>query len=672
MPRDLPLGNGRLLVTFDDRYQLRDVYFPYVGMEDHTTGHACRFGVWADGAFSWVSDEGWERRLRYGHETLVGDTSLSNASLGLRLRCRDAVDFDRDLYLKEVTVEDVSGKEREVRLFQHFDAYLYGNAFGDSAYYDPRSRALVHYKARRAFLLSGMTSEGEVGLASFAIGRKGTDGFDGTWRDAEDGTLSRNPVAQGAIDSVGQLTVRLAALGRATATFWLAAGEPYEQVRDLDKLARDRGPASFIQRTEDYWRLWANKDEGSVAEHLPDDLCHLYKTSTLIVRTQTDERGAIVAGNDSDVLRFNRDTYSYMWPRDGALVAAAMDLAGYIELPRKFYAMCGELITREGYLLHKYNPDGSVGSSWHAWSTPEGRLELPIQEDETGLPVWALWRHYDRLRDLEFVRPLYRKLVRAAADFMVSFREPRTGLPAPSFDLWEERRGIHAFTTAAVWAGLVAARSFATAFGQHELATRYGTAADEIRAAALEHLWDEDRGRFVRTINVLPDGTIVKDATLDISLAGIWLFDMLPADDERVVATMRAIEERLWVRTAIGGLARYENDQYFRVGDDVANVPGNPWFVGTLWLAEHQITVAQTLEELVMPLRLLEWCLARSLPSGVLPEQLDPYTGGPLSVSPLTWSHAAFVSACQRYARKATELRRAIVERAARSGEVIA
>ncbi|OGO69666.1 MAG: hypothetical protein A3H36_07350, partial [Chloroflexi bacterium RIFCSPLOWO2_02_FULL_71_16] len=523
MPRDLPLGNGNLLVTFDRLYQLRDVYFPYVGMEDHTEGHPCRFGVWADGTFRWISDGDWERKIRYAHETLVGDVHCSNAALGLRLHCRDVVDFDRNLYLKEVTVEDTTGRDREVRLFQHFDAHLYGNSVGDSAYYDPRSRALLHYKARRWFLLSGMGSDGQAGLASFAIGRKEDGGHVGAWVDAEDGALSRNPVAQGGIDTIGQIDVRVPGHGSGTVTFWLAAGQSYEEVRDLDQLVRTRGPVSFIKRTDDYWRLWANKDESQISRVLPDELCHLYKRSCLIIRTQVDERGAIVAGNDSDVLRFNRDTYSYMWPRDGALVAAAMDLAGYVELPRRFYAMCGELITREGYLLHKYNPDGSAGSSWHAWSTPEGRLELPIQEDETALPVWGLWLHYERLRDLEFVRPLYRKLVRTAADFMTTFREPHTGLPAASFDLWEERRGIHAFTTAAVWAGLTAAARFAEAFGQHELTSRYRVAADEIRAAALEHLWDEDRGRFVRTVSVLPDGTIVKDPTLDISLSGIWL-----------------------------------------------------------------------------------------------------------------------------------------------------
>jgi len=671
VPRDLPLGNGDYLVTFDSTYTLRDIYYPNVGLENHTTGEPCRFGIWVDGQFSWISEQGWERRIDYEHETLVGDTHLRHPLLKIQLHCRDAVDFDRNIYFKEVTVEDESGKARDTRLFQHFDAHLFGNDVGDSAYYDPRSQAIVHYKGSRYFLISGTTGGHGFGLTSFAIGTKDAPGKEGTWRDAEDGELSRNPVAQGSIDSVAMLKAAVPASGSTTVTFWIAAGKSYDEVRELDKLVRERTPASFLARTKDYWRLWANKDE-TIVDHLSPELTALYKRSTLVIRTQVDNRGAIIAGNDSDVLRFNRDTYSYLWPRDGALVADALDLAGYGEVTRRFFYLCGDLITREGYLLHKYNPDGSLGSSWHAWSTPEGRLELPIQEDETGLPIWALWQHYDRDRDIEFVRPLYRKLVRAGADFMATFREPRTKLPAPSFDLWEERRGIHAFTTAAVVAGLTAARNFAVAFGQHEFAKRYAVAAQEIREAALTHLWDADRDRFVRTVAVLPDGVIVKDATVDISLAGIFLFGLLPADDPRVVSTMKAIESRLTVKTPIGGVARYENDYYFQISQDVANVPGNPWFISTLWLAEWYIATARTLDDLERPRALLEWCRSKALPSGVLAEQVHPYTGEPLSVSPLTWSHAGFVSATQHFARASAKIRGLMRTRASQSGEVIA
>jgi len=43
MPRDLPIGNGHLLVNFDETYHLRDIYFPHVGSENHSAGH--RFGL---------------------------------------------------------------------------------------------------------------------------------------------------------------------------------------------------------------------------------------------------------------------------------------------------------------------------------------------------------------------------------------------------------------------------------------------------------------------------------------------------------------------------------------------------------------------------------------------------------------------------------------------------
>ena len=35
MPRDIPVGNGNFLIAFDSDYQIRDVYYPYVGLENH-------------------------------------------------------------------------------------------------------------------------------------------------------------------------------------------------------------------------------------------------------------------------------------------------------------------------------------------------------------------------------------------------------------------------------------------------------------------------------------------------------------------------------------------------------------------------------------------------------------------------------------------------------------
>jgi len=54
-------------------------------------------------------------------------------------------------------------------------------------------------------------------------------------------------------------------------------------------------------------------------------------------------------------------------------------------------------------------------------------------------------------------------------------------------------------------------------------------------------------------------------------------------------------------------------------------------------------------------------------PAGLLPEQVHPFTGVPLSVSPLTWSHAAFVHSCIVYVEARADLEARGMARAVRS-----
>ena len=57
-----------------------------------------------------------------------------------------------------------------------------------------------------------------------------------------------------------------------------------------------------------------------------------------------------------------------------------------------------------------------------------------------------------------------------------------------------------------------------------------------------------------------------------------------------------------------------------------------------------------------MALPILEWTAGHSLESGVLAEQVNPYTNEPISVSPLTWSHATVVSTSIKYLEKLEQL----------------
>jgi glucoamylase len=657
MPRDIPLGNGSLLVNFDQSYRLRDLYWPHVGQENHTAGHPFRFGVWAEGRFHWAHEDGWRREMDYAGDTLVSQVTLRHPGLALRLECQDAVDFHENIYLRRVTVHNEEDRRREIRLFFCQDFHIGGTDVGDSAYYEPERRAVFHYKGRRWFMVNA-AREGEegrvLGVDQWAVGIKESQGREGAWRDAEDGLLSGNSVAQGSVDSSAALWLNVPGRGEATGWYWIAAGEDFREVTRLNRVVRLKGPSAFLERTRDYWALWIGK-EGDDFARLPRPVRRLYRRSLLILRTQIDEDGAIIAANDFDITGFARDTYSYTWPRDGALTAAALDAAGYSEVTRRFFDFCHRAITEEGYLLHKYNPDGSLASSWHGWYR-EGRKELPVQEDETALVIWAMWRHFRLFRDVEFVKPHYRGLIIRAANWLAAYRDAADGLPLPSWDLWEERRGVSAWTVGSVWGGLQAAAGFADAFGERALAADYRRAADGMRAGTEARLWAPDLGRFARMGDRLEGGGWELDPVVDSSLAGLWLFGMFAPDDPRIAATMEAVRGRLWVKTEVGGLARFENDHYFQVSQDIAGVPGNPWFICTLWLAQWHIATARKPADLKAALDILNWTAARALPSGVMAEQVNPHTNAPLSVSPLTWSHATLVTTVREYAAKRKEL----------------
>jgi len=656
MPRDIPVGNGTLLITFDQDYCLRDIYYPCIGKENHTDGHKFRMGIWADNKFDWVKRD-WDLRLEYAQEMLMTQVTAFNKNLAVSLHCHDMVDYRENIYIKKIVLKNLVNREREFRLFFHHDYHILDSPTGDTAYYDPDEKAIIHYKENRYFLMSGMRNN-QQGIDQYATGIKEFHGLEGTWKDAEDGRLEGNPIAQGSVDSTLSFSINVKPEGEQTIYYWIVAGKDYAEVSRLNKMIMGHGAEYFMRRTGNYWSAWVNKDEMDFAT-LPKKIIELYKKSLLILRTNIDSNGAIIAGNDSDVQHFARDTYSYMWPRDGALTAYALDRAGYLGITRHFFDFCLDIISKgkesSGYFLHKYNPDGSLGSSWHPWITHDEKI-LPIQEDGTGLILWALWFHFNKFRDIEFTVRHYENLVIRCGDFLASYRDGETGLPLPSYDLWEEKWGIHTFTVSAVFAGIKAAENFANFFKDARRIKICKKAAEEVKAAMEKHLYNKEYGRFLKTIIPREDGSFDIDPTIDAGIYAPFYFGVFEPDDEKVVNTMNAIKERLWVKTDVGGIARYEEDRYHQVTDHIKDAPGNPWFICTLWLAQWYIAKANDLKELQEAIPVLEWVVSRALPSGVLAEQVHPYTNQPLSVSPLTWSHAAFVAAVLEYLNKQKEL----------------
>ena len=640
MPRELCFGNGDLMIALDGDLSIRDLYFPYVGMENHVGGHRCRFGVWVDGHFSWI-DEHWQRSTAYRPDSLVSQVVLTHPALPVELTINDTVHPLYTVFLRGIAARSTDGEIHDLRLFFAQDFHVHESSHGVTALYHPEEDAVIHYRKDR-YILAGARGDAP-GLDQYAVGTAETRAFQGTWVDAEDGTLSRNPVAHGSVDSTIGVHARLGPDRTSALHYWLCTGTSMDDVIALHRRVREAGAGPLIDQADQVYRVWVNKSAIDFADVSPV-VVDAFKRSLLVLRTQIDNRGAILGSCDSDIYSFNHDSYAYAWPRDGAFVSIGLDAAGYYGVTRRFFRFCERTITPAGYLFHKYHPDGTLGSTWHPWIDLGGAAQYPIQEDETALVLYALWNHYDRVRDIEFVISLYDPLVIPAAEFLVRYRDPGTHLPLPSYDLWEEQHGIFSFTVAAVYAGLLAASRIATLLGDTLRVARFREAADEVKAAALAHLVDEGTGRFFKAIRFDVDGSLVPDRTVDASAYGVYAFGLLPPGDPRVRATMEAVEARLGLQAGIGGVARYEMDRYQRDGDD-PGLPGNPWPICTLWLAEWYIGLG----DLPHALRLLEWVCSYATRTGLMPEQLDPLTGAPLSVSPLTWSHSTFVLTVTRY-----------------------
>jgi glucoamylase len=635
MPRDLPVGNGQLFISYDCNGLLREFNYPHVGEESHLKEGVFRFGIWINGVFSWIPD-GWKVSRNYLEDSLTTDLRFEKEEI--TIICNDCVDVNENIYLRKITVCNDGDQEKSVRLFLHHDFCIYGTDIGDTACFRPEESALLHYKKERYFLIDVLANN-KFGIDSFATGSKQGNSDIGTWKDAEDGVLSGNPIAQGSVDSVLEIPLTCLAHEKTSCFYWISAGKSWEEVKELNHLVRKRTPSAMIERTHSYWVLWANKEAVS---NLSEQILRLYKRSLLICRVHMDNCGSVIAANDSDCIHFNRDTYSYMWPRDGALTAHAMDLAGYTTT--SFYLFCAKLQTKDGYFLHKYTSSGDLASSWHPWMK-EHKPQLPIQEDETALVLWALWEHYQLRRDLEIIRPLYGPLIRRSADFMMNYRDLKTGLPLPSFDLWEERQGVLTFTLSTVYAGLSAAAKFSSLFGEHDLAKEYQEGAERIKEGLEKYLYLPNERRFARMITFQSDGSITVDPTIDASLYALFAFGAYPATHPYVESTMNQVKSALW-NPSSGGLCRYPDDSYYRSG-----LSSNPWFITTLWLGQYYIARG----ELNSAMEILQWVANHALPSGILAEQISPQTHAPLSVSPLTWSHATFVATVQKYLRKQNE-----------------
>lgn len=639
MARPIVLSNGELHVGLNKFGEVHDFYFPYVGLENHAAGHSLRhhIGVWVDGAISWLDEGEWDLTFSYPHDALIGHIVAKNDSLGVLLEFDDAVDAEFSAFIRNVHIVNTRGSSRDVRLFFH-QAFAIGDSRSntDTAQYLPDVHGVLHYRGRRAFIISGQ-NENSNWFDQYTVGLFDIEGHEGTYRDADDGELSECPVEHGRVDSTLRFKVQISAHSSARVHYWIACGTSVREALYIHKQITNQTVHDRLDKTAKWWRDWL-KPAVKVANKIDEAHRGTFLKSVMVIKSHIDKRGAVIASTDSAMLNYWRDAYAYCWPRDGAYVLWPLIRMGYKDEPYRFFEFCRRALAPGGYLLHKYRADGALGSSWHPYVHAHGEVAPPIQEDETALVLFVFSQFYHMHDDDGLLKEFYEPMVVPMANFLSSFIDARTGLPKPSYDLWEEIYMTTTYTTAVTHAALHAAADLAETRGDSDNAVKWRAAADDIREAAVRLLYNTDRNALYKGITIDAEGKIAHDDTYDVSSTfGAFMYGLFPVQGEQISQSVATGLTLFGVNDDAPGFPRYENDSYRRAHDDIQ---GNLWFVTSLWMAQYYLEVGKKDDAK----KVLDWVRDCAWSTGVLTEQIDPVTGEEVSVSPLCWSQAEYVS----------------------------
>jgi GH15 family glucan-1,4-alpha-glucosidase len=393
-------------------------------------------------------------------------------------------------------------------------------------------------------------------------------------------------------------------------------------------------PATFDEAyrrlvwTAHHWQHWLARG------HFPDHPWRQYlERSALTLKGLTyDPTGAMIAASTTSLPETpggerNWD-YRYSWIRDSTFALWGLytlgfdweandflyfvaDMASGSDELQVMYGVGGERVLEERTLDHLSGYEGArpvrIGNGAYN----------QVQHDMWGAVLDSVYLHTksrDRLDDR-----LWASLCRQVEAALQHWREPDRGI-------WEVRGAPKHFTSSKVMCWVAADRGarLARLREEHELARRWQAAADEIQADVIEHGLDK-RGVFTQHYDT--------DA-LDASLLLMPLVRFLPADDERIRATVLAIADEL---TVDGLVLRYKVEQT----DDGLSGEEGTFTICSFWLVSALVEIGET----ARARRLCERLLGYASPLGLYGEELDPRTGRHWGNFPQAFTHLALINA---------------------------
>ncbi len=639
------IGNSKMLAALRNNGELIRLFWPAIDYGQHLGRFwpGIKLGGREDvsSLTKWFHTSIWEAAQHYAKNTNILHTELKISAPPLSVVQTDFVLPDEDVLIRHYEITNCGEKGIEAHFYLYCTFNIEESPMYDGAYIDFASGALVFY--RRDIYLA--VAAPDRPLSGYHLGRRGTPSD--PFSEACHGRLwgGKDNIRQ----SAGALAWELGTLEpgqKHCHTLYLAAAESLASARDLLRRAQKEGFQMSLEKTRSFWQGWlSSSSRGVIDEAGWHPGYHAFMRSLLVLKLlSSKESGASIAAPEFDPFYVACGGYGYCWPRDAVYTAAALDEAGFYQTAEQFYLFAASVQDEDGSWHQRYYTSGHPASTW-------GK-----QVDQTGTVLWGFYHHYRLTEDKAFLVKIWQSTQKAASYLADNIME--NGLPAPSYNLWEDEHSQDTYAAAAVCAGLRAAAQIALLTGEKAEAKKWRVVSSSVRQAIFKKMWSPQLNRFVRGINRRTDaatyeGTLKAggegfcasdplslyqsywagtDERVDAALLGLaFPFAILKPQDEKMLATAKTIEEKLW-HWGTGGIGRYEGDSYRG---------GNPWVLTTLWLSIYKSLTGKNDEAH----RLYDWSLKQANFHFLLPEQADKNNGGPAWAMPLSWSHAMFILA---------------------------
>jgi alpha,alpha-trehalase len=380
--------------------------------------------------------------------------------------------------------------------------------------------------------------------------------------------------------------------------------------------------------TREAWRRWAAR-----INYEGPQKALVHRSALTLKLLHHFENGAIVASPTSslpEAIGGERNwDYRYAWVRDAAFSVYAINRIGCQEEAAGFLGWVLDAIERGGRPRVLYDLNGNLppreqtdkelvgyrGSRPVRWGNAAAEQ---IQHDVYGeiLDCAYQWAAHHGEIDAGLWAKL-RRLIEAAAR---EWRNPDQGI-------WEVRTSGRPFTYSAALCQVALDRGvrLVERFKLSGEAERWRSAGDEIRAAILTEAWDEKLNSLTEQLG---------GGCLDASLLSLPLRRVIPADHPKMVATTKAIVERLWAGDGL--LYRYLPHE----SPDGLGGGEGAFLLCSFWLVDN-LAYQGRLDEAI---DLFDSLCNKANSLGLLPEQIDPSSGAFLGNFPQAFSHVGLVS----------------------------